>query len=963
MGRAIGIDLGTTNTAVAVLDGGRPRVLEDSKGYMVLPSVVWIGDSGETVVGQAAKNLLLTDPERTAYAVKRVLGRHFDSDEVADARRKVGYEIVEAQDGSCLIEMAQGNISPVELSAHVLRTAKQMAERALGEEVDEAVITVPAYFNHAQRAATMEAAQLAGLHCERLLNEPTAAALAYGFKREIDRTLLVFDLGGGTFDVSVLRLSTGVYEILATLGDSYLGGEDFDYRIVDHLAEAFIGAHGVDLREDRTTLHRLKDAAERAKCELSFTDRTTVLIPQIAAGVGLERVLDRTTLEGLVEDYVERAMAVTQQAVSDSGLKISDIDEVILVGGQTRMPRIRGAIAAMFDKEPSRSVHPEEVVAIGAAVHAASLADDDITPAVLIDVTPFDLGIDVAGGMFQPIIQRNSTIPTSAARIFATAQAQQDSVKITVRQGASRMAEDNEFLGEFIMGGLTPAPRMETKVEVNFKLDANGMLHVTAMEPATGKTTEITVRNYAEVAQSKGEVKPKLSGIGTVPTEPSPQADATAPEPAGPAKSKAKRAKKAAKPKSGGLLSALFGRVQKKRTKPAPPAATLPDTPEEPSIIEAVAAERVAADAQESDVPSDVEPELLEELDAAALQTIEPEPLDVMDQPLFESRSPEPTAGIVLPELEMEALEFLDSEGLELDPFTEEVDAEPLLVDLSEADLFDADDDLDDDLSDLIGDEADDDFSDLGPPPEMVGLGEADLEALDDDEQSGSPVGFFHDDELDAAMAEAEEAGEAEPEEDEPEDDLSDLIGNDTIFDDDGGVGGPPVGFMGIETNEQDVDDRDPDAPEGGRVDFDAGLFEFARLDAEKTSTEAIPEAPTGFDDEPTEQLRDPVKKKPAKLKLSYKNPAAVVREYRENLERGGCFVKTAKPLAVDREVRIEVRISGIDEPIVIPGVVTWSSRHTAELEAGQEAGMGIEYQLDADERAHVVALLDVLSG
>ena len=1007
MGRAIGIDLGTTNTAVAVLEDGRPRVLEDAKGYKVLPSVVWLGDDGDTVVGQGAKNLLLTDPGRTAYAVKRVLGRHFDSDEVSDARRKVGYEITQAPDGTCLIDTAQGPLTPVEFSAHILRTAKDLAEKALGEVVDEAVITVPAYFNHAQRACTMEAAQQAGLHCERLLNEPTAAALAYGFNRDVERTLLIFDLGGGTFDVSVLRLSSGVYEILATLGDSYLGGEDFDYRIVDHLAEAFMAEHGVDLRQDRTTLHRLKDASERAKCELSFMDTTTVLIPQIAAGSSLEHKLDRMTLEGLVEDYVERAMAVTQQAVADAGLQVSAVDEVILVGGQTRMPRIREAIAAMFDKEPSRSVHPEEVVAIGAAVHAASLTDDEITPAVLIDVTPFDLGIDVAGGMFQSIIQRNSTIPSSAARVFATAQAQQSSVRITVRQGASRMAEDNEFLGEFVMGGLTPAPRMETKVEVNFKIDANGMLHVTAMEPATGKSTEITVRNYAEVAQSKGAVSPKVSGRDAVAqgAEPEHEEAAAVPESVGevasPTKKKASKSKSKskakAKAKGGGLLGALFGRVSKAKEAPKPAPA-----PAEPSIIDQVVAEREAAGepAAEPESPAVAEEAAVEEVADLAAEFIEPAPESIEaasedleaeeDMALYESHAPDASGGIVLPELEAEALESL-----------EEQDLEPLPADSFagvEADGSDEEPDLDDDLSDLIGADAEDDFSDLGEPPEMAAIDEDDL----DDLGTGlSPVDMLDDDALEEAFAEAEAAvdeeaaaegmdleevipEEAIPEEPEPEDetpeemvseaesleedDLSDLIGSDDeVADDETDVfaAGPPAGFMGLDPQDLEEEERDPDAPEGGRVDFDSTMFDFARIPADEPSADK----PSGFDDEPTEQLRPPStepepsapKKKPAKLKLSYKRPDAVVREYRENLSRGGCFVKTSKPLAVDREVRIEVRVPGLDEPIVIPGIVTWSSRDVEVLEAGQERGMGIEYQLSADEVAQISATLDSL--
>jgi len=966
MGRVIGIDLGTTNTVVAVLDDGRPRVLEDSKGYKVLPSTVWLGDDGEVIVGHAAKSLVLTDPTRTAYAVKRLLGRHFDSDEVKDARRKVGYDIAATPDGTCMVQMEHGHVTAVELSAHVLRTAKEMAERTLDEEVDEAVITVPAYFNHAQRAATLEAAALAGLRCERLLNEPTASALAYGFRREIERTLLVFDLGGGTFDVSVLRLSSGVYEILATLGDSYLGGEDFDYRIVDHLAEAFLVEHGVDLREDRTSAHRLKDAAERAKCELSFVDTTTVLIPQVGAGANLEHELDRMTLEGLVEEYVERALSVTRQALADAGLQVPAIDEVILVGGQTRMPRIREAIGTMFDKEPSRSVHPEEVVAIGAAVHAASLTDETVPPTVLIDVTPFDLGIDVAGGMFQPIIQRNSTIPASAARIFATAHAQQASVRITVRQGASRSAAENEFLGEFIMGGLTPAPRMETKVEVNFKIDANGMLHVSAMEPATGKSTEITVRNYGEVAQSKGVVQSRFTGVDAV--QRGSEAAAAAPESAGEAKPSRRGRQKKVKEKGGGLLGALFGRVSKTkkvsaaaRPKPKQRAAPASDERSEPSIIEAVAAERLAA----SEPSPAVEPAPAVEQAPEAVPSVEP---------LFESHSPDAGAGIVLPELDPSEMESLEPELLTEDPFAPVESDAPLMVEVSPAEGDSTEDelvdDVEDDLADLIGEEPEDDLSHLQPPPSMAA---SDEEELEESEVEESPVELFDEDALGGSLDGLEEPAPEALAMDE--DDLSDLIGeaDDDPFAESGAGAGPPEGFMGVDLGDAEDEDLDPEAPAGGRVDFDTTMFDFARIPADESAPP--PDAPSGFDDDLTEQLRgsspkaepEPApaqpRRKPAKLKLSYKRPAAVVREYRANLSRGGCFVRTTKPLSLEREVSIEVRVAGLDEPLTIPGIVTWSSVNSTELEPGQEEGMGIEYQIDAGEVARITAVLDRLEG
>src|SRR6185503_5404164 len=487
MAKVIGIDLGTTNTAVAVLEKGRPRVIEDDKGYKVLPSCVSAKPDGDFIVGQAARNKILTDPDRTVYAIKRLIGRRYDSQQAQEAKRRMPFRIDPAPDGGCLVQMGEHMYTPIEVCSIILQVAKQIAETALGDTVDEAVITVPAYFNHQQRSATFEAAKLAGLKCERLLNEPTAAALAFGFKKTGERTLALDDLGGGTFDISVLRLSSGVYEILATRGDTYLGGEDFDFRIVDWLADQFQSEHGIDLRTDRTSLQRLKDASERAKCELSFTDKTTILIPRITPELNLERAFDRLTLEGLVEDLIGRTLQTVRKAVNDSGLQLADIDDVILVGGQTRMPRVREAISGLFGKEPSRGVHPEEVVAIGAAVHAYSLNDVEAKRPVLLDVTPFDLGIDIAGGLFQPIIARNSQIPASQAQMFSTTRDNQETVRVTVRQGENRIADENEFLGEFVMEGITLAPAMRSKVEISFRLDANGMLHVTGMEPETGE--------------------------------------------------------------------------------------------------------------------------------------------------------------------------------------------------------------------------------------------------------------------------------------------------------------------------------------------------------------------------------------------------------------------------------------------------------------------------------------------
>ncbi|MEY3213237.1 MAG: molecular chaperone DnaK [Pseudomonadota bacterium] len=445
MGRTIGVDLGTTNTAVAVFQKGRPKVIEDDKGYKVLPSVVSMREDGSFVVGQLAKSLVLTAPDRTVYAAKRLIGRRFDSPEVQEARKHLPYTIEEGPDGLCRMKVGDKLMTPVEISAIVLQVAKQIAERAIGETVDEVVITVPAYFNHGQRAATMEAARLAGLRCERLLNEPTAAALAFGHRKDLDRNILIYDLGGGTFDVSVLHVSDGIYEVLATDGDTYLGGEDFDQRVVAWLAERFLRQKRVDLRKDRIALQRLKEAAEIAKCELSFQDKARILVPRITAKDNLEDTITRTQLEEQVNDLVERTLNVVRGAVAAAGLQLKDIDDIVLVGGQTRMPRVREAVSGLFGKEPNRNVHPEEVVATGAAIHAESLGNPEAKPALLIDVTPFDLGIDSVGGLFARIIERNSNIPATRTRTFTTARDRTACASPCARAAATRPSRTSSW--------------------------------------------------------------------------------------------------------------------------------------------------------------------------------------------------------------------------------------------------------------------------------------------------------------------------------------------------------------------------------------------------------------------------------------------------------------------------------------------------------------------------------------
>ena len=507
MGRVIGIDLGTTNTAIAVMENGRPRVLEDDKGYAVIPSCIATKGEGNYVVGYAAKNLILTNPDRTVYGVKRLLGQRYNARSVQELREHMTYGIREASDGGVEVQLGEEWLRPLEVSSIVLQVAKEVAERTLEEEVDEAVITVPAYFTHSQRAATMEAARRAGLRCERLLNEPTAAAIAFGFRKDIEQNIVVFDLGGGTFDVSVLNLSQGVYEVLSTSGDTYLGGEDFDFRLLGLMAEHFEARTGIDLTRDATALQRLREAAERAKCALSFSEMTTIFIPQITTDENLEMVLSRSQLEEEVMDLVERCMEITLNAVSDAGLQPKEVGEVVLVGGQSRAPIVQSRLLEIFGKPPSKGVHPEEVVAVGASLHAGSLEDPGNSDMLLIDVTPFDLGIDSVGGSFFPLLERNSKIPSARTRTFTTVVDNQESVRVVVRQGHSRRASENELLGEFRLEGLRPAPRMEPKLDVTFRLDLSGMLHVTATDRATEERQKIVIRNYVESVAEGAEVQ------------------------------------------------------------------------------------------------------------------------------------------------------------------------------------------------------------------------------------------------------------------------------------------------------------------------------------------------------------------------------------------------------------------------------------------------------------------------
>ena len=507
MAKVIGIDLGTTNSVVAVMEAGEPTVLDNNEGSRTTPSVVSMTKGGERLVGQVAKRQAVTNPENTIYSIKRLMGRKYDDPEVQHTMKTVPYKITRAANGDVRVTMGGRDYSPPEISAMILQKLKADAESKLGEKITQAVITVPAYFNDTQRQATKDAGKIAGLEVLRIINEPTAASLAYGLDKKKDETIAVYDLGGGTFDISILQLGEGVFEVKATNGDTHLGGDDFDQRIIDWIAEEFRKEQGIDLRKDQMALQRLKEAAERAKIELSSSLQTEINLPFITADASgpkhLVMTLTRAKLEQLVIDLIERSRGPVMKALEDSGLRANEINEVVLVGGQTRMPAIIEMVRKIFGKEPHKGVNPDEVVAVGAAIQAGVLKGD-VKDVLLLDVTPLSLGVETLGGVMTRLIDRNTTIPTRKSEIFSTAEDNQPAVEVHVLQGERELARDNKSLGRFRLEGIAPAPRGLPQIEVTFDIDANGILNVTAHDKATGREQKITIT--ASSGLSKGEI-------------------------------------------------------------------------------------------------------------------------------------------------------------------------------------------------------------------------------------------------------------------------------------------------------------------------------------------------------------------------------------------------------------------------------------------------------------------------
>ena len=879
MGAIVGIDLGTTNSCVAVVKDGRPRVIEDERGYNILPSCIAMKSRGRFIVGHGAKALILTHPKDTLYAIKRLIGRKSTAPEVSEVLRHVAYDVVQGDRGEVLLRLGDIEITPVEASSIILKAVKEIAEKALGEQVTDAVITVPANFNHSQRKATMEAGEKAGLNVLRLLNEPTAAALAYGFKKDIHKKVAIYDLGGGTFDISVLEIGDGVYEILGTAGNTFLGGEDFDYRIVNWLADHFRSSTGVDPRNDKEALQRLKDAGERAKCELSFVDRTPILVPRLYGEHNLEVELTREQLESMVQDLINETIKVTDQALRTANVSIEDLDEIILVGGMTRMPKIQETIRIFFGMNPCKGVHPEEVVAIGAAVHGYSL-ESETQNTLLLDVTPFSLGIDMAGGFFRPVIERNSTVPCSESRTFTTAKDNQTEVKVVARQGESKLALENEFLGEFVLQGIRPAPKMVAKIDVTFRIDSNGIMHVTAVDRDTGDAQSIEIRDYIE--QATGEESKAITLAREELASPMERAESGEEESQDPQE------------------RAFFGRLAKlagfgrKKKKKAAPQATPVDA--DPNAIASRTDDDLAVSARD-------------ESDLA-----------------MAARSNDDLA--IAARMEGDAGETLAA-GPDEDDFVDDL-RDALADDLPIEDPYAV---VGRSAAKTLGETS------YAAPPRAADRPEP--EAIDPDEVMGLSG-------LDAGLIEAPS-----------EDDVFDAFGiapkeeqNQSPFGGQLDLGGTGA----LDLDEIGLDDLDPFGIEAreGTSKSPSAASAMASAPAFVAPPPAVESPPTPT---PTPAPTPPPsasdsgasrKRRPAKLRISYKKASTFVKEYSKNLKRGGTFIKTKKPLDVGRECILHLTVPGWDDPIEIHGNVVWSSKGV-EVMAGQEEGMGIKYDTADD--------------